>query len=871
MYFPGTSRVWIEDNDDEKRATLASIPASLRALTIPRFTCYTLRPKSPDQGERLAKRHCNPLTGRWVKRSDPSTWLTYPQAFDAYLKGAADITNDRNVTERVALHGVGLCFQRDDNRFALDLDNILTFASEEAKDGQIDSWARPFVTNPLTYSEESISTLGLHVLYTGTLPEQIQGRSLIQPRVEVFVHNQILCLTGSIIPKSPPELTALGAVPGLLDDLLAWYYDGPLPKGQAGPWIPKLRALPVDLARLAEALRYWNPNVYGDWITVGMALKAQAFIDPGRARDYWELWSLWSQESAKYRGTGEIQSKWDSFRRDPEEASSGNVITLGSIIKGARDQGWDDPLNSPINWSDFPDATPTPPEPQPSVDSPEETMDASPDEPSLNGAAPDDSPSDEASEADPLFDTSDETSSDEAASDPSPDPSTFWFMPFFEKARETLGKTNGTRPLFPLTYEQALKLFDEYAWQGVFARYGKLVPKTPLNWICAYAVLAARCSRNLAFQHAYAHHGMEYCLALMASGGGKGTAMRLASTAIDGGSLRFIEGILSSQALGENLAPITWQKKGPPEVGSAYRAILWETEFKRFLTLSSSTGSNFLPDLCRIYDATDKYSLVRVNKNGGDITIRNHQLSALGTVSTRDFVEAINDAHLSGGFMSRFVIFVVQGVQKELTAPAYPWSMIRGFSASLPPLDWRLGDQDQDIESFYSPEAWKIYAQFHEIAVVPFDETHPLYSWFSRLQAHFHRFALVTTYYEYEKPSDDEPPPKKTLIISEDIARLAFAASMLWITSVLKITSEVPELKKDASQHQEKSWARSWLDRYLDKKPMQLRDLATRCYNLADRGVRWVIVKEEVERQKKIGTIVEVKVNGTTFLSRPEK
>lgn len=78
---------------------------------------------------------------------------------------------------------------------------------------------------------------------------------------------------------------------------------------------------------LLEALPYIDPDDYGDWTTVGMALKHEGFgVD---------VWDSWSRGSQKYT-PGMCERKWNTFN----ENNSGAPVTGGTIVQMAKDRGW---------------------------------------------------------------------------------------------------------------------------------------------------------------------------------------------------------------------------------------------------------------------------------------------------------------------------------------------------------------------------------------------------------------------------------------------------------------------------------------------------------------------------------------------------
>ncbi len=85
---------------------------------------------------------------------------------------------------------------------------------------------------------------------------------------------------------------------------------------------PPTKSLP-EAAKLREILEGWDPDCeYDDWIKVGMALHHET-----DAREYGlAVWNEWSSKAAKYKGLGDLESHWRSFKRD-----HANPRTLASL------------------------------------------------------------------------------------------------------------------------------------------------------------------------------------------------------------------------------------------------------------------------------------------------------------------------------------------------------------------------------------------------------------------------------------------------------------------------------------------------------------------------------------------------------------
>lgn len=93
----------------------------------------------------------------------------------------------------------------------------------------------------------------------------------------------------------------------------------------------KTDAPPADAAKLREALAAWDPDItYDEWVEIGMALHHETRgSDAGLA-----LWNEWSAKARgkasdggpKYRGIGDLEFHWRSFRLD-----HANPKTLASL------------------------------------------------------------------------------------------------------------------------------------------------------------------------------------------------------------------------------------------------------------------------------------------------------------------------------------------------------------------------------------------------------------------------------------------------------------------------------------------------------------------------------------------------------------
>ena len=94
----------------------------------------------------------------------------------------------------------------------------------------------------------------------------------------------------------------------------------------ARPVVPRAKppgkSMP-EAAALRDILQGWDPDIsYDDWIKVGMALHHET-----DGREYGlGVWNEWSAQGKKYKGLGDIESHWRSFKRDHN-----NPRTLASL------------------------------------------------------------------------------------------------------------------------------------------------------------------------------------------------------------------------------------------------------------------------------------------------------------------------------------------------------------------------------------------------------------------------------------------------------------------------------------------------------------------------------------------------------------
>ena len=118
------------------------------------------------------KHPVNPLNGYGAKANDPTTWGTLQEAWHAINKFHCDGIG-------VELGG-GLC--------GIDLDHCID------DQGQISEQAREIITRMDSYTEISPSGIGIHILFTGKIPDGNRRRD----GLKMYSEGRYFTVTGNL-------------------------------------------------------------------------------------------------------------------------------------------------------------------------------------------------------------------------------------------------------------------------------------------------------------------------------------------------------------------------------------------------------------------------------------------------------------------------------------------------------------------------------------------------------------------------------------------------------------------------------------------------------------------------------------------------
>lgn len=166
----------------ERRPTIlvldpSGIPAELRAP--PRWVAWTSEPPAMGGTAAWAKLPRDAKFGGRASTTDPATWATFGEAWDAY---------SRSQGTEAAMSGVGFVFTSSDPYVGVDLDGV-------CRDGVLSHDAAEIVTALNSYTERSVGGNGVHVIVEAELAPS--GRR--KGNVEMYADGRYFATTGCVL------------------------------------------------------------------------------------------------------------------------------------------------------------------------------------------------------------------------------------------------------------------------------------------------------------------------------------------------------------------------------------------------------------------------------------------------------------------------------------------------------------------------------------------------------------------------------------------------------------------------------------------------------------------------------------------------
>src|SRR5262249_25963575 len=146
---------------------------------------------------KLTKIPINPQTLHNASPTDPRTWGAFAQCVTALPVAQKEWEHDNPSAYRGG--GIGYVFAPDDPYVGIDLDHCVDLETLD-----IAAWAKAHIGALKSYTEQSPSGTGLHILVKGTLPPG--GRR--KGRVEMYDAGRFFTITGWHVSGTPRTIEA---------------------------------------------------------------------------------------------------------------------------------------------------------------------------------------------------------------------------------------------------------------------------------------------------------------------------------------------------------------------------------------------------------------------------------------------------------------------------------------------------------------------------------------------------------------------------------------------------------------------------------------------------------------------------------------
>lgn len=288
----------------------AAIPTSLKE--IPRWLLWRHTKRKKPDGSTFWAKVPYQANGKSASTTDPATWCSYSDAFDAWVLGDFD--------------GLGITLGADIQ--GIDLDDC-----RDPVTGELTDLAQEVLDRVDGYAEVSPSGTGIKLFAKTNLDA---SRTKKEMGVELYREGRYFTVTGHVLGEGHLDLSAeeqdLGwliekvwketmvPVVGDASDMELLHYRAPL-----DDW---------DVDRVRDEIGpYLDLEMhYEDWIKVGQALYHQF----DGSQEGFELWDALFQDSTKYSGEAYGWERWRSFKS--HRAVGRGPVTLASVIKLVKPQ-----------------------------------------------------------------------------------------------------------------------------------------------------------------------------------------------------------------------------------------------------------------------------------------------------------------------------------------------------------------------------------------------------------------------------------------------------------------------------------------------------------------------------------------------------
>ncbi|MGJ7459443.1 DUF3987 domain-containing protein [Halomonas sp. RA08-2] len=247
-----------------------------------------------------------------AKSNDPTTWVAFALAVDAYTRGGFD--------------GIAYGLAGDDPFTMVDLDKCAA-----------EPWAVAMIDAFDSYTEESPSGNGYRIIIEAAKPKGMgcKAEAFHEGRAEVYESGRFMTITGHHVPQTPATINERSTQ--LAEACAPLLRRTPSP----APGAPAASHNPSTPKRIREVLRH-VPNdgegcPYEDSYGPSYMAVMMGVHDETSGQGY-ALFREWSARSSKHNAAEDLR-KWDSL-------TPGGGVGFGSVVKWAQDNGF--PKRDPL-------------------------------------------------------------------------------------------------------------------------------------------------------------------------------------------------------------------------------------------------------------------------------------------------------------------------------------------------------------------------------------------------------------------------------------------------------------------------------------------------------------------------------------------
>ena len=217
-------------------------------------------------------------------------------------------------------------------------------------------------------------------------------------------------------------------------------------------------------------------------------------------------------------------------------------------------------------------------------------------------------------------------------------------------------KTSTSTLALTFDWEEVRRQFQcpAQAWTGAWAAVGAEMPKRLDVWLATYTALAALAGRNMHWYYVGANmYGMVYSLCIAPTGSCKQLPADICNALLPEG-YQILDAVQSGPGVLTALQGKTRDDKG---IWDSVPTLFIVTEWTKLVKNSGIQHSTLGEDLNSIFHRPHRWNVTRSNRDGGgNHVIHKPTLSIFGTTTPEAFLAEVGEAHISSGFINRYLI-----------------------------------------------------------------------------------------------------------------------------------------------------------------------------------------------------------------------